>query len=298
MLRFPWARAASREVRTATLGARDEEPPLSPRWTLQAQEGLLELARRAWPELGVPGEDFVESVAARCPDDVDPSALDIAGLYLAHLCLRGDPAALAAFEREEIAATRRFLAGRERDASIADELLQRVRTRVLLPRADGRPPRLADFSGRGGLRAWLRIIALREHLDAHRAPHRAPGRDIDSDDDVGAVVVAPELALLRARYLDSLNTALRDALRAQPPRDRTLLRMHYVDGLSLSSMGALYRVNKGTISRWLANAREAVLSEVLATLQHEIGCSPAEAQSLARVLRSELHLTLPGLFAD
>ena len=242
----------------------------------------------------MPDEHFIESVAARCPQDVDPSALDIAGLYLAHLCLRGEPAALAAFEREEIAATRHFLSGRERDPSLVDELLQRVRTRVLMPRADGRPPRLADFSGRGGLRAWLRIIALREHLDAHRAPNH----DIDSDDDVGAAVVAPELALLRARYMDSLRTALSAALRARPPRERTLLRMHYVDGLSLSSMGALYRVNKGTISRWLANAREAVLTDVLAILQHEIGCSPAEAQSLACVLQSELHLTLPGLLAD
>ena len=74
--------------------------------------------------------------------------------------------------------------------------------------------------------------------------------------------MSPELAYLKERYRDAFTDALSAAVSALSDRDRTLLRLYHVDGLSLEAMAALYRVHLSTVSRWLTCARENV-AEVL-----------------------------------
>ena len=57
--------------------------------------------------------------------------------------------------------------------SFVDEVLQRLRTRVLVPE-DGRSPRILDYAGRGSLENWLRAGALRLALNARRDARRGP----------------------------------------------------------------------------------------------------------------------------
>lgn len=263
-------------------------PPPSP-------ESLIAQGRTRWPTLALPAEGFARYVEERCPTGQDPSTLALADLYLAYGCSLGDAVALALFEREYLPLIERFLARRGQDPSLVDEAKQRLRLRVLVA-PPGQPPRIAEFRGQGSLAAWLRVVAAREHAEASRVANA--GAVPLADDELPAPAVAlltPEIDADQVRLLPLFRDAFREALAGLPPRDRTLLRLHYIDGLSLDAMGKLYRVNKGTVSRWLAALRSTLHEQVLALLQRSSGASPEETRSLLRLLQSRLELSLRGL---
>ncbi|MCS6901678.1 MAG: sigma-70 family RNA polymerase sigma factor [Myxococcales bacterium] len=108
-------------------------------------------------------------------------------------------------------------------------------------------------------------------------------------------MVSPELAADEVRLLPVFHHAFQQVLEVLPPRDRTLLRLHYIDGLPLEVIGNLYRVNKGTVSRWLAAIRGRLQVDVLAHLQMASGVSPEETRSLLRALQSRIEVSLQGL---
>jgi RNA polymerase sigma-70 factor (ECF subfamily) len=178
-----------------------------------------------------------------------------------------------------------------------------VRERLLVARPDG-PPRIADYRGRGTLEAWVRVVALRLH--AMMAAEGARGVSLDDEADE----VAPRLRMLavsgqgadlaaaKEEHREAVERAVATALRELPARERTMLSMHYVDGLSLERIGKLYRVDKATISRWLRAARERIADEALARVQDETGATADEARSLLGLLSSTLDLSLGGLLAE
>jgi len=66
---------------------------------------------------------------------------------------------------------------------------------------------------------------------------------------------------------------------SQPSRTRTLLRYYYSENVGVEELGALYRVNAGTASRWLAQARSAIFEETRRRLAEVLGASPSEIES-------------------
>lgn len=220
-----------------------------------------------------------------------PPALDDA--LLAFAAATGDAAAIVRLERDVLpaaaAALRVFGAG-------ADELadcLQRVRTSLLIGRDDGRP-RLLDYRGQGRLRAWVRVVAVREALMLHRKRRRElPLGDAvlaavpDPDDD-------PELVYLRGEARDELAAAVATAIAGLTARERALLRYSLVDDLTLDEIGAIYRVHKSTVSRWLAAARDHLWEAARADLIARLG-DDAHVSSVVRGLRSGLDLSLERL---
>jgi RNA polymerase sigma factor (sigma-70 family) len=56
-------------------------------------------------------------------------------------------------------------------------------------------------------------------------------------------------------------SAVREAFATLSPRQRYLLRLHFIDRLSTAEMGKLYSVDQSTVSRWLRSARQAVFEE-------------------------------------
>ena len=230
----------------------------------------------------------------RCPEGQEPSKLAVEDLYLAFGCARGDAAAVAALEREFLPAVERLLARRERDPALVDEAKQRLRARVLVAPPGGLP-RIAEYRGQGSLAAWLRVVAIREHTEALRALRGGAALPAEEELAPPAVLVSPELAADEERLLPAFRRAFREALEALPPRDRTLLRLHYIDGLPLEAIGNVYRVNKGTVSRWLAAIRSGLQGDVLTRLQGASGVSPEETRSLLRALQSRIEVSLRGL---
>jgi RNA polymerase sigma-70 factor (ECF subfamily) len=154
----------------------------------------------------------------------------------------------------------------------------------------GPAPKIATYSGRGPLRAWLRVVARRIVLEI-------VDRDMPIADDweVAALPVAaddPELAYVKARYRAEYERAFAAALGAVGDRERTILAQYHVDGLTIDQLGALYGVHRVTASRWVLRAQEELRRGVLAQLDTRLGLSATELRSLTRLVRSQLTVAL------
>jgi RNA polymerase sigma-70 factor (ECF subfamily) len=247
--------------------------------------GLYEIGRAAWPAIEVPRDVFEAYAAER-----EPSPTQAAAVYLACACSRGDAAAVGALEDAYFDTVRAAVGRVARDAAIADEAIQLLRTKLFVAGDDGKPPGIAGYAGRGDLRGWLRVAATRTAISLLRAR-----RGVDEDGEIDRIAARgadPELSAMRRRYAAEANDALRTAFAALAPRDRNLLRHHFVDGLGIDALGRRYGVHRATAARWLEKARETLERRTRKLLIERLSVGAETAESIVRMLRSDLHITL------
>ncbi|HKA86082.1 MAG TPA: helix-turn-helix domain-containing protein [Haliangiales bacterium] len=254
----------------------------------------LDAGRAAWPDVVVEPERFAAHLAHRLPPDAGAEALAAlrgSDLYLARACADGDAGAIAAFEaryfNEVDIAAARMRAARD----LAAEVKQWLRRTLFV--GDGtRPPAAADFAGRGDLRGWVRVTAVRE-LQRLLGKQK---REVTVDDEgfLDALLPAhdPEMSHVRERYRRELQEAVLVATQATPARDRALLRYSAFDGLSIDEIGALYGVHRATAARWLASAREGILERTRAELARRLGVETPDVDSIIRLVQSRLEVSL------
>ena len=99
----------------------------------------------------------------------------------------------------------------------------------------------------------------------------------------------------RHRKRPDFGAALKEAMRDLTSQERSLLRLHFLDGLSFNQIGAVYQVNKSTISRRMAHARETLLTKTRETLEKRFNLGAPELESLLRMLGPELQLSLTSV---
>jgi RNA polymerase sigma-70 factor (ECF subfamily) len=245
-----------------------------------------EAGGRAWPGVTLERADFAARVASL---GVTPRALAAHGadLFLAVACTAGAPAALAHFEHSFMGELPAYLSRLALAPDVLDEVRQLVRIRVLT----GPDARLTTYTGAGPLGAWLRVVSMRVALN-FLASRDAPQAGNEPADDLLAAGPGPDIAVLRARYGARLREALERVLADLPAREKTLLRMHFIDGVGIDGIGTLYRVHRATAARWLVAIRRQVLEGVKAQLQIDLPASSTEMRSIVSDLRPDLQLTL------
>jgi RNA polymerase sigma-70 factor, ECF subfamily len=260
---------------------------------------LLSQGRAAWPGVDLPCEAFASHLRRCLPGGVDAeSALQqmrTNDLYLACACARADPVAVAAFERHCLGVVDEALAAmRLGSSALVNEVKQRLRVHLLL--ADPGAPGILAFAGRGNLRHWLRVMAVREAL----ALVRVRDRELPADDELleRAVLPAasPELEFLKKHYQHEFSVALAGAVSALSARDRTLLRQTFVDGLTIDHLGKFYGVHRATAARRLARAQRFLRKELEARLMQRLRIQRRELISILRLVRSGLEVSLRWLF--
>ncbi len=231
------------------------------------------------------GERAVEGGCAR--EIVE--ALFAADLFLVLACMQHDPHAVSAFRNLLSAEVAR--AGRRvgSNASMGDEAVQALSTSML---AGEGTPGLLRYSGRGSLVGFLRAAAMRTLMRARVTERRSVSLQAPGLAETLADLPDPDVELMKLRYRTDFNDAFRIALRSLARRQRAVLRLHLVGGLSIDSIGVSYKVHRSTVARWIADARIKLLDETQRVLIGRLNLQPAEAQSLARLLRSQLD---PGL---
>ena len=74
--------------------------------------------------------------------------------------------------------------------------------------------------------------------------------------------------------------------------------MHALDGVSLAALATMHRVDRATISRWIAAARETIYRETRRALTAQRGVAAADFDSFVDVLRSRFELSLRDALAD
>jgi RNA polymerase sigma-70 factor (ECF subfamily) len=250
-----------------------------------AVEGALGTLRARWPAVCCEREELLEH-ADRVGAPTGDIALNGAELGLAYACARGDLAAIRIFEAEYVARLEPSLR-RLGDGDFVDEARHALRQRMLLPPE----PRIATYAGTGPLLGWLRISALRTALNLRRGVIRPADALLVEEIVRELPVEASELP----RYVAVFSRAVERAFADLETRDRNLLRLHHIDGLTLDRLGELHHVHRATVARWLAQARSRIFDEVEAEVKRTFKLSPSEFQSLLGLVRSYLDASLGGL---
>jgi RNA polymerase sigma-70 factor (ECF subfamily) len=249
-----------------------------------------------WPTVVLEPEVYFGYLADKLRERADEPAdlvirtMPAADLYLAAACTAGDPAAISAFRDAIVPILRPALGKLRLSDAVIDETEQRVLIMILV--GDPVRPAIAGYGGRGRLQSWVRSIAVRTGRRFAGVTAAEMAQADDELDRLSANVHDPQLALLRERHREQVRGALADALTQLKERARTVLRQYYIDGLTIDQLATLYRVDRATTARWVIAARSAVLAAVRERLSEELGASTSEVESILRVVRSQLDISL------
>ncbi|MCH9688136.1 MAG: hypothetical protein K0V04_42285 [Deltaproteobacteria bacterium] len=251
-------------------------------------QALWSAARAQHPMLGVDAAQYFQYLAQRC-DRADVGdfihQLDGPQLYLALACAHGDDRAVRRFEHEYFEEVRTGASRLRCAPDELDEITQRVREALFGAAPDGRA-KLVHMTGRGDLRALVRLVALRAGISLRRRQGRLPADGGDGLVDVARLGDSPSLMLVKREHRERFVVALRAALATLDAKPRTVLRLREVDGLSQARLATMYRVDRSTITRWLTRARTDVLAETRRQLTALYGVGHHDFDSFVDVIRS------------
>lgn len=216
-------------------------------------------------------------------------------LFLACGCTAADPAALAAFDAELVPVMRAAVRRLHNVEDFVDEVVQVIRERVLVAPAGGMP-RIAEYTGQGALRSWVRVVAMRIALNMLRDRRR----DVLVGDDGLFETIAAEHGHggSAERYREAATEALRAAFTALSPRDRNLLRMHHLHGLTVDELAPSLGVHRATVARWIAAARESLLATTRTGLVARLDIGASTIDSILEGIASEVDVSVVRLLAD
>ncbi len=289
-------------LRAAFVAALHEEARVAFEDCFDLDERLGEMvahAHDAMGQLSPSKDDYVAHVAHVLGPKGTPEALDqmrAGDLYLACACAQGDDRALLLFDAEF---------GRDIDLAIArsgnvnlskDEFRQLLRNKLFVTR-ESKPPKIADYAGRGDLRSWVRVTALRMIVDIVR--QRNAGKEIPVESDMLGAMPAetddPELEYIQRVYKTEFKDALQKAFAALTPRERNLLRHQVIHGLNIDQVGAIYHVHRTTAFRWIEKARKALLRETRSALMSRLNVGSGDFMSIMRVVQGDLDVSVRRL---
>ena len=262
---------------------------------------FVSTARAAWPTW--PGSEpeafarFVEELHANAEDKAPLDSLHAADLWLAFHAGRGLAPAVAALEASCFADLTHVLRARRAEPAQAEEAVQRLRHRLLVP-DPGQRARILTYAGRGELRAWVRVAAVRGWLNMKReAPLGGTGPSIE-DALVTEATSDLELELLKGKYRELFRRVFLEAVDALAPGTRLLLKHHYLDRLSMEEVGKVLGVHRLTVLRRLERARHELSEGTKERLEQELRLAPPEVESLLRLIQSRLDMSLQHALAE
>lgn len=248
-------------------------------------------ATAIWPDVSVSKARFGEILEVAL--EAGGTTLDTihaTDLYLAAGCLAGDKAALQAFERRVMGAVKGAVE-RASPKGNADDMVQITLEKLLV----GPPPKLAQYTGKGPLVGWVRVVAVREALQVVRATKR----DVTSDAEViGTSAASVDMKMLKDMHGPSFVKAVNDAIARLTADQRTILRFHARDGLTIDQIAPMLGIHRATAARRLERARADVLEHTKAVLREKHGLSDSEARSLCMALGGQLDMSLGRALND
>lgn len=251
---------------------------------------LIAQGRAVWTEIPLPEGDFMAFLGRRLPDHASADLAVLRGDELWLVCAfgRGVPGAAEALDRHYLKREAAALARRGAPPPVIEDILQEIRERLVEMAARG--DRRA-YAGTGSLGGWLRVAAVRlwsrqrGRLAREQTVGGAPSLIASPDHD-------PEAALLKKIEKAALITAFQGALASLSPRDRSVLRFHFVEGLTIDALGARYRVHRSTAARWIERACRALSERTSAAFREEIAADEAGFQRVVGLIGHQIEVEL------
>lgn len=195
------------------------------------------------------------------------TAIHAEDLFLAAAALHGDHEAAAKLRRLYHSAVVGALAALDTSVPFVDDVEQRLWHAALVG-SDGTPPELCSYTGQSALAEWVTGASRRFAQAIH------------------------------ARDATDFRGALTQALVGLEDRERMIYRLHVANGMTVTMIAKVYRVSDETIARWLAKARDSVIRETQRLLHGEVTLSPAEFESVAARVVSQLDLGVSRVMRD
>lgn len=257
----------------------------------------FEAARAAWPGVTLTADAFARDLARRLGEDATPETLAACrtdDVYLAIAAIAGDDVATKAvidlLAREIQFAARETRASEDQCAEVRGEL-----HRLLFTSEPKRTAAAASYAGRSALATFLKVMATRELVRTVQRGRREEPRE---DDQLFSLITPgsdPELAILRARYHDGVEQAIRMALGKLAGRSRAVLRYQLLDGWSIDRIGQVYGVHRATAARWLGEARDELGELIRKEVGAQLGITSNEVDSIIRLVQTRLSVSMEAL---
>jgi RNA polymerase sigma-70 factor, ECF subfamily len=251
----------------------------------------------SWPGLALSGARFAEALAPHVEGagPVVADDLHAADFFLAAACTMGVEGAIGELCRAFLSQIPRYIAHvcRPSDREQPEDVAQAIAERVAV--SDGeRPPRISAYSGRGPLGGWLRVLSVRMALNTKRGAQPAL---TEGDPTVVHAGFDPELDHFKWRYRDAFKSAFEAAFASLDDEQRLLLRLHTSGSHRGEDIAKVLGVERSTVTRRLARAREVLFDATKQRMTTELNLSPSEFDSIARALPSNIELTLSRVLA-
>lgn len=264
----------------------------------QALEGAVAEARAAYPSLRWSDDELVAHLGrhARGADPQSVRAVRVGELFVAGACAAGHDEAIAHLERDFMGAAAAGLAQMGLTDGRRDEALQVLRHKLLRP-TEGEPG-IASYSGAGSLAGWLRTAVTRIALNQRRTDQRRQAREEGWFADQLLPAGDPELDYLQERYRSELQDALTAAFERLQDDQRRLLRRYVIDGETLETLASEHGVALSTVSRWLSRIRDKLAADARRHFAQACSLDPSECDSLVRLVKSDLHVSVLRLLDE
>jgi RNA polymerase sigma-70 factor len=261
-----------------------------------ADEGLANLyarGRTAHLDLDLEFAAFARlfSAAARPDEGAALERIAAEDLFLAYACGAGVAGAAARFEAVCGPSIQRAVARVLSRPKDREEAAQQTRQMLLV----GDRPKITSFRGSGPLVRWVSVVALRVAVSTGRA--ETAERRLRERVIAGATGEAdPERQLMEREVRGRIEAALTEALKKLEARDRLVLRLHLVSGMSLTAIAAVLRVNHTTVSRLMRRLCDQLLATVAVGLR-DAGAHQDGLSSLLGLLAGRLEISVSRLLA-
>jgi RNA polymerase sigma-70 factor, ECF subfamily len=140
-------------------------------------------------------------------------------------------------------------------------------------------------------------VALRLALNQKREG----SREVQDDGLLEALPFAGrdlELDYVRAQHRADFTAAFQEGLSALDARSRNLLRLSYVDRLTIDQLGTMYGTHRATAARWLNAARDELMAGTRERLAQRLKLTQSDLSSLLGALQSNLEISINRLLKD
>ncbi len=256
--------------------------------------------REAWPALDVDPVALACYVAERFQPGQQLSSTHAEGVYLAFSCALGNDMAVRAFESscgKVMSACYRRLGFLQ----FSEEITQRVMRSIFVD--DGKSgPAILNYTGRGSLSNWVRVVTVREAYRLSRSMRKRSQREVAGVDEriMDQAVfdeANPEMLHLKRDYRAKFKLSFQRAFERLEHRERNILRYQYLDGLNLEQIGTIYDASRATIARWRAKARARLLAETRNIMRDDFNVPLEEFDGAIRMIESAMDVSLSRLLS-
>jgi RNA polymerase sigma-70 factor (ECF subfamily) len=253
-------------------------------------------AAAMWPQVSVPLGRFREVLEAGiAAGGTTLETIHAGDLYLVAAILAGDAAAVAVLENDVMGQVHGSIVRACKPNGNPEDTVQTTLAKLLT----GPPePKLAQYTGKGPLVGWVRVIAVREALQAQRKTKKEVLGDEELLTGRGATAASVEMKMLKDIHGPSFGKAVQDAMRRLTSEQRALLRFSVRDGLTIDQIAPMLGIHRATAARRLEKARMDALAHTQAILRERHGLSDSEAKSLCLALGREVDVSLGRALSD